>query len=151
MRGAGPGLVLLSAAALSAALLAAACSGGGSSTPTTPSPAPAPAPAPSPSPTPSPAPAGGTTITITAAGVSPRSLTVAPGTRVTFVNNDTRNHEMNSDPHPQHGDCPEIDQIGFLQPGQSKQTGNLNTVRTCGYHDHNQPSTASLQGTIVVR
>jgi hypothetical protein len=70
---------------------------------------------------------------------------------VTFVNNDSRSHEMHSDPHPQHGDCPEIDQVGFLQPGQSKQTGNLNTVRTCSYHDHNQPSVESLQGMIVIR
>jgi plastocyanin len=83
--------------------------------------------------------------------VSPRSLTVPPGTRVTFVNNDTRTHEMNSDPHPSHGDCPEIDQVGFLAVRQSKQTGNLVTVRTCGYHDHNQPSTQNLQGTIIIR
>jgi plastocyanin len=94
---------------------------------------------------------GGTTITITTSGVSPQSLTVSPGTRVSFVNNDTRIHEMNSDPHPTHGDCPEIDQVGFLAPGQSKQTGNLNTVRSCGYHDHNNPSATSLQGTILIR
>ena len=92
-----------------------------------------------------------TTITITAAGVSPQRITVSPGTRVTFVNNDSRQHEMNSDPHPTHGDCPPIDDVGFLAPGQSKQTGNLNTVRTCGFHDHNQPDTASLQGQIVVQ
>jgi plastocyanin len=91
------------------------------------------------------------TITITANGVSPVSLTVMRGAQVTFVNNDSRPHEMNSDPHPTHGDCPEIDAVGFLSPGQSKQTGNLNTVRTCRYHDHNQPSNVSLQGTIVVQ
>lgn len=126
--------------------LSIAC-GGGSSTPT--------------NPTPPPAGGGGTggggggtgttTFTITSAGVSPRSLTVAPGTRVTFVNNDTRTHEMNSDPHPSHGDCPAIDQVGFLAAGQSKQTGNLNDIRTCGFHDHNLPGVAALQGTIIVR
>lgn len=92
-----------------------------------------------------------TTITITASGVSPKSITVTPGSRVTFVNNDSRNHEMNSDPHPTHGDCPGIDDVGFLAPGQSKTTGNLNVARTCGYHDHNDPFNASLQGTIVVQ
>jgi plastocyanin len=96
-------------------------------------------------------PAATTTITITAAGVSPQRITVSPGTRVTFVNNDTRSHEMNSDPHPTHGDCPAIDDVGFIQPGQSKQTGNLNTVRTCGYHDHNLNTVTSLQGQIVVQ
>ena len=92
-----------------------------------------------------------TTITITAAGVNPQRITVSPGTRVTFVNNDTRTHEMNSDPHPNHGDCPAIDDVGFLQAGQTKQTGNLTVVRTCGFHDHNQPTVTSLQGQIIVQ
>ena len=92
-----------------------------------------------------------TTITITSAGVNPARITVSPGTRVTFINNDSRSHEMNSDPHPTHGDCPGIDDIGFIQPGQTKLTGNLSVVRTCGYHDHNQPDVRSLQGQIVVQ
>jgi plastocyanin len=91
------------------------------------------------------------TITISSNGVSPQRITVSPGTRVMFVNNDSRAHEMNSDPHPTHGDCPPIDDVGFLAPGQSKLTGNLNVVRTCGYHDHNQPDTANLKGQIVVQ
>jgi plastocyanin len=106
---------------------------------------------------PSPSPGGGgtptqtTTITITAGGVSPNSITVPPGTRVLFVNNDNRVHDMASDPHPDHTTCPEINQVGFLQPGQSRETGNLNTVRTCGYHDHNLPTVTNLQGTIQIR
>jgi plastocyanin len=91
------------------------------------------------------------TITITASGANPRSITVSPGTRVTFVNNDSRNHDMASDPHPEHTQCPEINQAGFLTPGQSKATGNLNTVRVCGFHDHNDPSNASLTGTIRIQ
>jgi hypothetical protein len=58
---------------------------------------------------------------------------------------------MSSNPHPSHTDCPEINQVGFLSAGQSRQTGNLNTARTCGFHDHNQPTNASLQGTIVIQ
>ena len=92
-----------------------------------------------------------TTITITSAGVSPQRITVSPGTRVTFINNDSRSHEMNSDPHPQHGDCPAIDDIGFIAVGQTKQTGNLTTARTCGFHDHNQPTVTSLTGQIIVQ
>jgi plastocyanin len=94
---------------------------------------------------------GGTTFTITGSGVSPRELTVSAGTRVTFINNDTRAHEMNSDPHPFHGDCPGIDDVGFIAPGQTKVTGNLTTVRRCGFHDHTQPEVVSLQGTIIVQ
>jgi plastocyanin len=96
---------------------------------------------------------GGTsaaTITITAAGVSPSSVTVSAGSRVTFVNNDSRPHDMNSDPHPEHTDCPEIN-VGFLSAGQSGTTQNLNRVRTCGFHDHNQPDVQSLKGTIRIQ
>jgi plastocyanin len=94
----------------------------------------------------------GTTITIGANGVvSPNSLTVPVGTRVTFTNSDSRPHDMSSDPHPDHTDCPEINQAGFVQPGQSRQTGNLNTVRTCGFHDHNDPTNPNLTGTIRIQ
>lgn len=93
---------------------------------------------------------GATTIAITASGVSPKNVTVARGSQVTFVNSDSRMHEMHSDPHPEHGDCPEIDHVGHLDPGQSRQTGNLNTPRTCGYHDHLQSSSAALKGTITI-
>jgi hypothetical protein len=70
---------------------------------------------------------------------------------VTFVNNDNRVHDMASDPHPEHTTCPAINDVGFLQPGQSRTTGNLNTPRSCGFHDHNQPSATSLQGTITIQ
>ena len=90
------------------------------------------------------------TITITAAGASPRDVTVAPGSRVTFVNNDSRPHDMSSDPHPEHTNCTEIT-VGFVQPGQSATTQNLNRVRQCPFHDHNQPDVVSLQGTIRIQ
>jgi plastocyanin len=94
----------------------------------------------------------GTTITISNSGVSPKSLTVPRGTQVTFVNSSSVPHEMASDPHPTHGSCPEIESgVGFISPGQSKQTGNLNTARTCGYHDHNRDFDTTLQGTITVQ
>jgi plastocyanin len=96
-------------------------------------------------------PAGSLMITISTAGVSPKTLTVGAGSQVTFVNNDVVSHEMHSDPHPEHTDCPEINQVGFLSPGQSRQTGNLNTIRTCGFHDHGQPTNTALQGNILIR
>jgi plastocyanin len=92
------------------------------------------------------------TITISASGVvSPKQLTVAPGTRVLFVNSHSARHDMTSDPHPDHLDCPELNQVGLLNPGQSRETGNLVAVRTCGFHDHNDPNNADLRGAIVIR
>ena len=114
-------------------LCLAACGGGSSSSP-------------------SPPPSNPYTITITNAGiVAPTELTVPPGTRVAFVNNHTRRHDMASDPHPEHDDCPEINQAGGLAAGQTKETGNLVQVRTCGFHDHDDPSNGGLKGRIVVR
>ena len=91
------------------------------------------------------------TITITASGVSPKDILIAPGTRVLFQNNDSRSHNMASDPHPEHSDCTEINQVGLLASGQSRETGNLNAVRTCRFHDHDLPNVSNLSGAIVIR
>ena len=91
------------------------------------------------------------TITIASSGVSPKNIQIAVGSRVLFVNNDSRSHNVTSDPHPEHTDCPELNQVGFLAAGQSRETGNLVTVRTCGFHDHDDPSATILQGSIVIK
>ena len=91
------------------------------------------------------------TIVIQNNQVCPSTLTVSRGSQVTMINNDSRVHEMDSDPHPEHTQCPELNQIDFLNPGQSRSSGNLNTARTCGFHDHNSPDTNSLKGTIVIQ
>ena len=73
------------------------------------------------------------------------------GTRVLFVNNSGRRRDMTSDPHPDHTECPEINAVGALNNGQSRETGNLNIVRTCGFHDHDDPSNTAVQGRIIIR
>ena len=97
---------------------------------------------------------GGTiaaTIVIGADGaVSPATATVPVGSRVTFTNNHNAPHNMNSDPHPEHTQCPAIN-VGTLQPGQSRTSENLTTARACGFHDHDLPTNAALRGTITVQ
>jgi plastocyanin len=125
--------------------MAAACSGGSSSTPTTPTPPTTPPPTGGGNPTTA-------TITIGTDGrVSPASVTIAVGGRVTFVNNHNQNHDMSSDPHPEHTDCPPMAQVGFLTAGQTRTSGNFNTARTCGFHDHNLPENTGLQGRIIIQ
>jgi|SRR4026209_1536562 plastocyanin len=118
-------------------LLLASC-GGGSSTPTPPT-----------------NPSNPYTFTLTSSGVSPKELTVPPGTRVLFVNQDARRHDMASDPHPDHTDCTEIN-LGALTTGQSRETLNLVTAKTCGFHDHDNPPPTTAAGNqwtgrIVIR
>jgi plastocyanin len=92
-------------------------------------------------------------VTITASGVSPKQITVSQGARVLFINNDSRRHDVASDPHPEHTDCPAINDVGVLTAGQQRETGNLVFVnpRTCGFHDHDDPTNTRLQGQIVIR
>lgn len=135
------------AAAVLVALTAPACGGGGGATPTTPT-------GPTTPTTPT-APGGNpslATITIGSDGrVNPSQVTIAVGGRVTFVNNHNLPHDMSSDPHPEHTDCPAMAQVGFLSPGQQRTSGNFNIARTCGYHDHNRENDTGLQGRIIIQ
>ena len=91
-------------------------------------------------------------MTISATGVlTPSELVVSPGTRVLFINNHSQRHHMSSDPHPDHGDCPPMDQVGVLTQGQRRETGNFVSIRACGLHDHEDPDNPALRGRIVVR
>ena len=35
--------------------------------------------------------------------------------------------------------------------GQQRTSGNFNTARTCGFHDHNLPENTGLQGRIIIQ
>jgi len=95
-------------------------------------------------------PASTVTITISNSGVSPQSVDVAVGGTVTFMNNASDAHDMDSNPHPVHTDCPALN-VGVLRPGESRASQALTAARSCGFHDHNNPGTGSLMGTITIR
>jgi plastocyanin len=133
--------------------LLGACSGGGESTPSTPT---APTPPPATAAPPPPAPPGPPPSTATVAIGSnnafvPAEVTIAVGGRVTFVNQNNRPHDITSDPLHLHTDCPAIMDVGFIQPGQTKQTGPLTVARTCGFHDHMQEQNPDLRGRIIIQ
>lgn len=92
-----------------------------------------------------------TTITIRADGtVFPKEVRVDVGQVVRFVNEDTRAHHPQSNPHLQHTDCPAINSVGVLAAGQSRSTGALTAEKACGFHDHMNPDAPGLAGTIRV-
>ena len=129
---------LVAGSAVAAALAIAAACGGSSSSPSSPTG----------SCTPS---SNANTIVIQNNQVCPQALTVARGSQVTMINNDSQDHEMDSDPHPEHTDCVELNQIGFLSRLQQRSSGNLNTARRCGFHDHRDPNNGLLKGTITIQ
>jgi plastocyanin len=131
---------VVSRSIVAAGALAVMTACGGSSTPTAPSGSSG---APGPS---------GATITIGSNGaVSPSQVTIAVGQSVTFVNNDSRVHDMASNPHPAHTDCPSMNAAGNLSPGQTKLTNAFTAARTCGFHDHGNPNDAALQGNVTIQ
>jgi hypothetical protein len=88
-------------------------------------------------------------VRITAAGVDPKEVTIALGGRVRFINDDERAHDIFSDPDHLGTDCPAAS-AGFLQPGQSAETGPLQVARRCGYHDHLLIGEDRYRGAIIV-
>jgi plastocyanin len=90
------------------------------------------------------------TITISAAGVTPTEVRIPVGGRVSFVNNDSRPHAMSSDPVQVHTDCPPINDVGFINPGETRTTGTINARRTCGFHDHTNENDPIFKGRIII-
>lgn len=99
------------------------------------------------------APGGGgssNTITITATGADPQTVQIRVGERVVFTNDDSVDHDMSSNQHPTHLECPAINQVGYLRPGETRETGNFVRAETCQFHDHINPTNASLTGSIAI-
>lgn len=92
----------------------------------------------------------GATITITASGITNSSPTISTGQSITVINNDARSHNVSSNPHPNHTDCPSLN-LGNLAAGQQATTNAFTVARACGYHDHNDPTNGQWTGTITVR
>lgn len=129
------------ASVIAAVMTLLSCGGGGggyTNPPTTPTP-----------------PAGGTgntaVITIRADGtVDPKETRISIRDQVRFVNQDVRAHQPQSNPHLVHTDCPAINQVGVLQPGESRTTAAFDIEKACGFHDHMNPDATGLGGTIRV-
>jgi plastocyanin len=121
--------------AMVAAGLAIACGGGGGGANTPAGPAPTQT--------------IGATVHITANGLTPADVLIEPGQRVRFINDDTRPHQVQTNPHLVHTDCP-ANNIVILNPGQTADTGTFNDRKGCGYHDHLLPDTAVYYGLIRV-
>ncbi|MBI4039799.1 cupredoxin domain-containing protein [Candidatus Daviesbacteria bacterium] len=87
------------------------------------------------------------TITISSNSFSPQTTTIKAGDSATWTNNDSQPHQVNSDVHPTHLLYPPLNEIGLIQPGQSKSL-TFPTPGTYKYHDHLNPS---LTGTVIVQ
>ena len=90
------------------------------------------------------------TVTVRATGVSPKEVGIPIGGQVRFVNNDSVNRQINSNPFPAHDDCPPLNDVGLLTPGQSKMSGILSLQGACGFHEHLTEGAPEFFGMVLV-
>ncbi len=86
------------------------------------------------------------TVVVTTDGFSPKEIRIKAGGTVTWVNNDSVDHQVNSAPHPAHTDYPPLNTVGLLKPGEKKSL-SFPATGTYKYHNHLNPS---LFGSVVV-
>ncbi|TSC86257.1 MAG: Plastocyanin/azurin family copper binding protein [Microgenomates group bacterium Gr01-1014_7] len=86
-----------------------------------------------------------TVVKITAAGFSPKDITIKAGGTVTWTNSDSVVHAVNSAVHPTHQVYSPLN-LGNIQAG-GKAALTFPDPGTYKYHDHLNPS---LTGSVVV-
>lgn len=129
--------ISLSIGLAATALMVVACGGGGgaSSAPT--------------GPTGSTSGTLGATVRLTATGAVPKEVSINPGEFVRYINEDTRPHQIQTNPHVMHSDCPP-NNIAILNPGQQADTAAFTERKGCGYHNHLLPTDQMFWGLVRV-
>jgi plastocyanin len=77
-------------------------------------------------------------------GVTFPAMTVDSGDRVTFLNGDSRLHQIYSP------ECPELDST-LLRPGESYRSALLTGPKVCHFQDLLAPTAGAYAGTVEVR
>ena len=87
-----------------------------------------------------------TQVTISSTGFMPKEVTIKVGEQVTWMHSDTKDHQINSDPHPTHTAYKPLNSVGVLKAGETKSL-TFPEPGTYKYHDHLNPS---LTGSVTV-
>lgn len=84
-------------------------------------------------------------VKISPSGFMPQTITIKVGESVTWVNEDSVSHQVNSAVHPTHQVYPPLN-LGMIKPGDQKSL-MFPAAGTYKYHDHLNPS---LTGSVTV-
>ncbi len=84
-------------------------------------------------------------VKVTSSGFSSKSITIKVGESVTWQNDDSENHIVNSAVHPTHLVYPPLN-LGVIKPGETRSL-TFSEAGTYKYHDHLNPS---LTGSVTV-
>lgn len=83
-------------------------------------------------------------VKVSSSGFSPQNITITVGESVTWINEDSENHQIQSAVHPTHQLYPPLNTVGLLKSGEKKSL-SFPEAGTYKYHDHLNPSfTASV-------
>lgn len=85
-------------------------------------------------------------VKISSDGFAPQTITIKAGESVTWVNEDSVSHQVNSAVHPTHQVYPPLNKVDLLKAGESKSL-TFPDAGSFRYHDHLNPSST---GTVVV-
>ena len=80
----------------------------------------------------------------------PEELVIAVGERVTFMNHDRTTYTIAGGRQPSTPGCPEIDVVGVLASGATRDTEPFTAAKTCEFRV-SQNQSALLTGQIIIR
>ncbi len=85
-------------------------------------------------------------VKISSSGFSPQNITIKAGEFVTWVNEDTQDHQVQSAVHPTHQLYAPLNTVGLIKSGEKKSL-SFPDPGTYKYHDHLNPS---IIGSVIV-
>lgn len=80
----------------------------------------------------------------------PEEITIPVGERVSFMNHDRTTYTIAGGRGPSTPDCPEINPVGVLTSGDTRNTEPFTTAKTCDFHVSRDQS-APMTGRIIIR
>jgi plastocyanin len=93
------------------------------------------------------APISSAMVSITASGFVPHTIFVKPGTRVSWINQDAKAHELAADPYPRNDSIPNFNNELMLQTNDAY---SFVFSKTGTYHYHDQLNPFKFTGTVMV-
>ena len=85
-------------------------------------------------------------VTISSSGFMPQNITIKAGDTISWMNEDSESHQVQSAVHPTHQLYPPLNTVGLLKSGEKKSL-SFPDAGTYKYHDHLNPS---LTGSVTV-
>ena len=85
-----------------------------------------------------------------ATGPNPREISIGVGEFVSFMNHEAVPYTLAGGAGPSQNDCPEVNAVGLLGPGEIRFTAPFPAAKTCDYHVP-RGQAVLFSGRIIIR